>query len=37
MRRALIVSVKLLTWLFVTGRHHQTFRRLASRAFRLAR
>ena len=31
------VSVKLLTWLFVTGRHHQTFRRLASRAFRLAR
>ena len=30
-------SVKLLTWLFVTGRHHQTFRRLASRAFRLAR
>ena len=30
-------SVNLLTWLFVTSRHHQTFRRLASRAFRLAR
>lgn len=28
-------SVRLLTWLFVTSRHHQTFRRLASRAFRL--
>jgi MoaA/NifB/PqqE/SkfB family radical SAM enzyme len=30
-------SVKLLTWLFVTSRHHQTFRRLASRALRLTR
>ena len=30
-------SVRLLTWLFVTSRHHRTFRRLASRAFRLAR
>jgi hypothetical protein len=30
-------SVRLLTWLFVTSRHHRTFRRLAARAFRLAR
>ena len=30
-------SVRLLTWMFVTSRHHRTFRRLASRAFRLAR
>ena len=30
-------SLRLLTWMFVTSRHHQTFRRLASRAFRLAR
>jgi MoaA/NifB/PqqE/SkfB family radical SAM enzyme len=30
-------SLTLLTWLFVTSRHHRTFRRLASRAFRLAR
>ena len=30
-------SVKVLTWLFVTSRHHQTFRRIAARAFRLAR
>jgi MoaA/NifB/PqqE/SkfB family radical SAM enzyme len=30
-------SVRLLAWLFVTSRHHQTFRRLAARAFRLAR
>jgi MoaA/NifB/PqqE/SkfB family radical SAM enzyme len=30
-------SVRLLTWMFVTSRHHDTFRRLASRAFRLAR
>ena len=30
-------SVRLLTWMFVTGRHHQRFRRLATRAFRLAR
>ena len=30
-------SVRLLTWMFVTSRHHQTFRRLATRAFRLAR
>lgn len=30
-------SLRLLTWMFVTSRHHQTFRRLASRALRLAR
>jgi MoaA/NifB/PqqE/SkfB family radical SAM enzyme len=30
-------SVRVLTWMFVTSRHHQTFRRLATRAFRLAR
>jgi MoaA/NifB/PqqE/SkfB family radical SAM enzyme len=30
-------SVRLLTWMFVTSRHHVAFRRLASRAFRLAR
>jgi MoaA/NifB/PqqE/SkfB family radical SAM enzyme len=30
-------SVRLLTWMFVTSRHHTAFRRLASRAFRLAR
>jgi hypothetical protein len=29
------VSVRLLTWMFVTSRHHQTFRRMATRAFRL--
>lgn len=27
-------SVQVLTWMFVTGRHHRTFRRLATRAFR---
>ena len=30
-------SVRLLTWLFVTSRHHQTFRRIAATAFRVAR
>lgn len=30
-------SVRLLTWMFVTSRHHQVFRRMATRAFRLAR
>jgi hypothetical protein len=30
-------SLRLLTWMFVTGRHHRRFRRLATRAFRLAR
>lgn len=30
-------SVRLLIWMFVTSRHHTAFRRLAARAFRLAR